>query len=1018
MTDVVAVGGVAEPRLLDVVFLHGLDGDARGTWTGGDAGTFWPRWLSDDFDGVAVWSVGFDAWSTQWRGSAMPMQDRAVNLMAALQLRGIGQRPLCFVTHSMGGLLAKEILLHAAQGQTEYAVFAKAAKGVVFLGTPHTGSALTGFVERLGALYRATAAVKDLRHNAAHLRHLNDSYRDWAVSAEVGNLVFFEARPTKGVQVVDAASANPGLPHVRPIPVDADHIGICKPADRDSLVYGKVKQFVGQILDARKRPAGENALPLPSSHFTGRDDVADAVVDLVEQRRSAGVPLGVHVFDGMAGVGKTELVVQIGHRIAGGFPDGVLFLDLAGYRPDMEPIPPAQALRLLLAQCGVVPDETQQAESFLRALWRDACAGRRMLVVLDNARDQDQVTPLLPDARDCLVLVTSRTALIGLRACTPRKLEELTAEAAEGLLRSIADLPADRAETEVAEVVHQCGRLPLAIVIAGSMLVHRPGYRPGELAEDLRRERAFLDDLAEDDGSLHIAVHASLRLSYRCLPKSLMTAFRLCAWHPGPEVTEPVLAAMLIVPTDHDHPVRVSDRTIADARRRLLALADRNLLRPHSDTHRFRLHDLVRASGRLLPEDGTGYDREHVLKHLHRAYWATLQRVELWRYGGRQLGGTFTAPDGDLPLVPIPDVDTGDAWVLRERENLMAFVEALGDRPFFGASMLAAQLRDLGMAADAERCYLSAERSSAAIGFEDGRALAVRGCAELAARRGDYATARREYQRARKISRRADDTMGIALAWRGLGSLAFLVDDLDAAEDHLRRASSLLADHPRTREGHPVAVRDHANTLAALGEVEHARGHHRSAFELIARAQLNLVHVGDLRGEQSLAIRLAEVQQNLGDFDGARRRLDLLLREHRLPADKQAEAWWQLGQIEKEIGDPVEAVALFEQVLRVQEKREEPLGLARALLGLADAKRLAGRLTAAAADFECALARSTELSDFSGVADATLGLGDVAQATGDHPRACRLWWEALVLATEVDAAKVAFKARVRLGSAR
>ncbi|WP_152603605.1 tetratricopeptide repeat protein [Amycolatopsis rifamycinica] len=828
-----------------------------------------------------------------------------------------------------------------------------------------------------------------------------------------------------GVPAMESASANPGLPHVQPIPVDADHLEICKPADRDSLVYGQVKQFAARILDAvaEKQPAGENsarrsALPLPSSHFTGRDDVADAVVNLLERRRAAGVPLGVHVFDGMAGVGKTELVVQIGHRIADGFPDGVLFLDLAGYRPDMEPIPPAQALRLLLAQCGVVPEETQQAEPFLRTLWRDACAGRRMLVILDNARDQDQVASLLPDAQDCLVLVTSRTALIGLWAGTPWKLEELPAQEAEGLLRSIADLPTGRHETEVAEVVRQCGRLPLAIVIAGSMLVHRPGYSPGELAEDLRRERAFLDDLAENDGSLHIAVHASLRLSYRGLPKSLMTAFRLCAWHPGPEVTEPALAAMLIEPTDHDHPVRVSERTIADARRRLLALADRNLLRPHSNTHRFGLHDLVRASGRLLADDGTGYDREHVLKHLHRAYWATVQQVELWRYGGRPLSGTLTAPEGDTPLVPIPDVDAGDAWVLRERENLMAFIDALGDRPFFGAVMLAAQLRDLGMLADAERCYRSAERSSAAIGSEEGRALAVRGCAETAARRGDAAAARREYQRARKISRRAGDTMGIALALRGLGSLEFLVDDLDAAEEHLHRAASLLADHPRTREGHPIAVRDHGKTLAALGEVEHARGNHLSALELLERARLSLVRAGDERGRQSLAIRFAEVQQCLGDFDSARHNLDLLLREQGLSADAQAAAWWQLGQVEKEIGDPVDAIALFERVLRVQEQREEPLGLANAVLGLADAKRLAGRLTDAAADFERARARSEELSDFSGVADATLGLGDVAEAAGDHPRAVRLWREALVLATNVDAARIIYKARIRLGAAR
>ncbi|MFJ3310832.1 hypothetical protein ACIPSA_49455 [Streptomyces sp. NPDC086549] len=274
MAEVVAVH-VPEMALMDVVFLHGLDGDARKTWTlkgkgkgrGQETSSFWPAWLAEDFDGVAVWSVGYEAWSSGWRGRAMPMQDRAVNLMAQLQNRGIGQRPLCFVTHSMGGLLAKEILLHAAEGRTDYAAFATAARGVVFLGTPNTGSGVTRVVDSLGIVYRATEAVKDLQRNSAHLRHLNDRYRDWACESGIGNLVFFEAYPTKGVRVVDETSANPGLPRVRPIPVDADHIGICKVADRDSLVYGQVKRFITGIISTHV----DHASSLESTDDARRD---------------------------------------------------------------------------------------------------------------------------------------------------------------------------------------------------------------------------------------------------------------------------------------------------------------------------------------------------------------------------------------------------------------------------------------------------------------------------------------------------------------------------------------------------------------------------------------------------------------------------------------------------------------------------------------------------------------------------------------------------------------------------
>ena len=184
----------------------------------------------------------------------MPMQDRAINLMAQLQNYGIGERPLCFVTHSMGGLLAKEILLHAAEGRTEFASFAAATKGVIFLATPHTGSGLTKAVKAFGVLYRGTPAVEDLERNKAYLRHLSDRYRNWVDQVRIRNLVFFETHATKGLQVVDEASANPGLAGVTPIGVDANHIDICKPPDRQSLVYGQVKRFIATVRASLGQP--------------------------------------------------------------------------------------------------------------------------------------------------------------------------------------------------------------------------------------------------------------------------------------------------------------------------------------------------------------------------------------------------------------------------------------------------------------------------------------------------------------------------------------------------------------------------------------------------------------------------------------------------------------------------------------------------------------------------------------------------------------------------------------------
>ena len=258
MTEVFEVHRPDEADL-DVVFLHGLDGDARKSWSAAGPGSFWPQWLAEDVERVAVWTVDYDAWSSGWRGRSMSLPDRAINLLAVLQIPGVGERPLAFVAHSMGGLLAKEMLLHAAEGHTDFAPFAAAARGVVFLATPHTGSGLTRAVDALGSIYRGTPAVEDLRSNCAHLRQLNDRYRDWVDETRIRNLIFFETRLTKGMRVVDEASANPGIARVRPIAVDADHVDICKPMSRRELVYGQVRRFVTAL--ARDDPGELRAGP-------------------------------------------------------------------------------------------------------------------------------------------------------------------------------------------------------------------------------------------------------------------------------------------------------------------------------------------------------------------------------------------------------------------------------------------------------------------------------------------------------------------------------------------------------------------------------------------------------------------------------------------------------------------------------------------------------------------------------------------------------------------------------------
>lgn len=421
MSEVIPVHNLRD-AVLDVVFLHGLDGDARRSWSREDPGSWWPTWLAEDVPGVAVWSVGYDAWSSGWRGRAMSMPDRAINLMALMQNYGIGDRPLCFVTHSMGGLLVKEMLLHAAEGHTDLASFATEVRGVVFLATPHTGSGLTKAVDALGVLYRGTPAVRDLKRNDAHLRQLNDRYRDWANTTTVRHLVFSETHRTKGVRVVDETSANPGLAGTRPIPIDANHIDICKPPTQAALVYGQVKRFIAGIVARLHEPSSDTTgdgphparptSPSPfgaaaagavaleeavrdltpvlddilDTGFTGRDWVIDQIDQLLGARDSGYVWI-----EAQAGMGKSALAAQlvrsrnwIGHfaRLSQGDTVRVALQNLAGQlvtRYRLWDIAPGQML----------PEHAFTPQGFERVLARAAQQalrdGEPVVMVVDGA---------------------------------------------------------------------------------------------------------------------------------------------------------------------------------------------------------------------------------------------------------------------------------------------------------------------------------------------------------------------------------------------------------------------------------------------------------------------------------------------------------------------------------------------------------------------------------------------------------------------------------------------------------
>ncbi|WP_287256129.1 alpha/beta fold hydrolase [Moorena sp. SIO4E2] len=239
----------------DVVFVHGLGGDARSTWHPKgkqDDDDFWPVWLGKEQLGLNIWSFGYDAEGTNWKSnSSMPLFDQASNLLDWLDIHELGKRPLVFITHSMGGLLVKKMLSSALTFQKQ-AILEK-TKGIVFMGTPHTGANLANLIDNIGVLAQTTVSVKELKAHSPQLRELNEWYRENVRSLGIATKVYYETQPVKGILVVDPDSANPGIEKVKPVALANNHIDLCKPESQNSQVYLGVKKFIKECLNTPVR---------------------------------------------------------------------------------------------------------------------------------------------------------------------------------------------------------------------------------------------------------------------------------------------------------------------------------------------------------------------------------------------------------------------------------------------------------------------------------------------------------------------------------------------------------------------------------------------------------------------------------------------------------------------------------------------------------------------------------------------------------------------------------------------
>jgi len=257
LNDLIEIVGCDNPnRLGDVIFVHGLGGHALGTWhplEKQDDDNFWPAWLGNDLKDVGIWSLGYEVEPFKWKGNSMPLADRATNILDLLDSYEIGERPIIFITHSLGGLLVKQMLRNA-RDYGKWNAIASQTKGIVFLSTPHSGSDMASWIKHIGGILRTTVSVEELEAHHSRLRELNLLYRNDEQFSQIPMLIYCETRPTTGILVVNQTSADPGIKGVIPVPMDFDHISICKVADKKSQIYRSIKRFIEKSLTTPLAP--------------------------------------------------------------------------------------------------------------------------------------------------------------------------------------------------------------------------------------------------------------------------------------------------------------------------------------------------------------------------------------------------------------------------------------------------------------------------------------------------------------------------------------------------------------------------------------------------------------------------------------------------------------------------------------------------------------------------------------------------------------------------------------------
>jgi tetratricopeptide (TPR) repeat protein len=684
----------------------------------------------------------------------------------------------------------------------------------------------------------------------------------------------------------------------------------------DSIRKRRLQRSAGLRRHSRRAPS---IISLPDAiDVIGRKSEITTMLNAVDKTPATGKHIRLLSIEGIGGAGKTSLAVYIAHKVSRHYPDGALFINLRSHVDGKPPLTTSEVLVALLSGLGFREDELPESFEGLVALWRQELSRARVLVVLDDVADTDQIEQIIGGGEQCLFIATSRQRLIGIPGTVSVPVDRLDAPDAATLFATMIGIDPDGEQrADVAELIRRVGGLPIALVLTAGRMRYQPTWAVRDLLSQDVTKRTDLEE-----------VYA---LSYRDLNPELKSFFQTLSLHPGPDITPEAAAAL-------------SACSIRAAYGNMEKLYNRYLL-SQPRPGRYKIHDLIRGflNQEHLEMEEVTVQREPIVRLMK--YYAFLAESASRAIG---MHDQFDVAIPTEPNFPAPaDEVAALAWFEAELANLFSCAtysasESLMPYSWQIPASMTYYLRLTGRVRQGEMLLDSALRSIDGHADALAEAIVLRRLGQLSRLRTDYPLSRSRLNRSLQLSESLNNRQSVAWSYHELGHLDWASGDLSRGREEFLQALSINKSLGNV-DGLAAAELNLGALLGVTGEIDAARGYLQDVLRIYTDS-------GSRRGIATVLYRLGQVERYDENFQEARRMLGEALEIYSSLGNRQgqAECLLNLGVVDRATGSYEQATQQLERAITIFRDLEYPRSEADAYTELAATAEAAGDVGRAA----------------------------------------------------------------------